>query len=1213
MLVPIQEQAEHHTMAVFTVTTNADVVNANDGVLSLREAITQANASAVADTITFSASVATSLFVSVGTFANPAGFEIKAAGGALTINGDVDDDGQADIALNNGFGTKFTINQGANLTLVGVDFVNGNSQATPAEGGANQGRGADSTVPAGPATIAGGYAVDLDGDNILDGNEKDRALAYFGQDALDNTPAGDGAAGGAGAKGEDRGGAIVNAGTLTLIRVGFGDNNAEGGRGGTGGQGGAGGFTFGGRAGIDGHVITDLIFFNNQKHPLWVEPGDGGDGGNGSAGGDGGDGGAGGAGGHAGGAILNQAGASLSLTDVVFGGRLVSGYIEEGNTAKGGNGAQGGAGGWGSAGGKGGEGGDDGYTSDSYELAFSYVDGNGQTVHLPEAQVVDPGTLYSGKAGVGGDGGAGGDGGDAGANGRGGSAAGAILNLGTLTGKAAVTDFNSASAGTSAATVSIGGKGAAGGAAGAGGLEYPDLYIIAFGTPQDDLVLPTRTNAASGAAGLAGFDGATGSVGPAGQASSGILTLASGTQSVASGDALVYLHRLSGSTDATDRISFNIIRVGDVGSTLTVHWRIVGTGAQGVTASDFVGGALPSGSVTLAEVTGYTLGGSYDRYYAGPPVTAAKSVTRVDVDLAAALAGELREGFRIDLTSVATSKPAVSATLGTAAVVGYVAGVAPAGPTAGPDSLAGGTGADSIAGLGGNDTLLGLGGNDTLNGGAGGDSMIGAAGNDFYYVDSALDRVVEAANGGIDTVISTITHTLAANVEKLILSGIGVIDGIGNTLGNTLTGNGAANRLSGGAGSDTLSGFAGADTLDGGAGSDRLVGGTQDDTYMVDAATDVVVELANQGIDSVRTSLASHTLAANVERLIATTGTAHNFAGNALDNAITGHNGADTLNGGGGNDTLDGGGGGDRMTGDVGNDTFLVNAATDVVIEGLNQGIDTVRTGLATYTLAANVETLVATTANAHSFIGNGLGNTITGLGGADTLNGGGGNDTLDGGAGNDRLIGGIGNDTFLAQTGDVVVEAPNQGADTVMATGGTAFTLGANLETLLLGGTVKTGTGNGLANTIAGNAAANVLSGLAGADQLSGLGGNDILIGGTDSDTLTGGAGADQFRLTSLADSTLAAPDVITDFTFVGGLPDRISLALIDADALLAGNQAFVYRGANFAGAAGDLRVQPGGGGLYVAAGDVNGDQLPDFAIVIQSATAPVAGWFIL
>ena len=82
--------------------------------------------------------------------------------------------------------------------------------------------------------------------------------------------------------------------------------------------------------------------------------------------------------------------------------------------------------------------------------------------------------------------------------------------------------------------------------------------------------------------------------------------------------------------------------------------------------------------------------------------------------------------------------------------------------------------------------------------------------------------MTENANEGIDTVHSTITYTLGANVEHLTLTGTTAINGTGNTLDNILTGNSAAN---------TLTGNAGHDTLDGGAGDDTLRGGTGNDTY----------------------------------------------------------------------------------------------------------------------------------------------------------------------------------------------------------------------------------------------------------------------------------------------------------------------------------------------------------------------------------------------
>jgi Ca2+-binding RTX toxin-like protein len=290
------------------------------------------------------------------------------------------------------------------------------------------------------------------------------------------------------------------------------------------------------------------------------------------------------------------------------------------------------------------------------------------------------------------------------------------------------------------------------------------------------------------------------------------------------------------------------------------------------------------------------------------------------------------------------------------------------------------------------------------------------------------------------------------------------------------------------------------------------------------------------------------------------------------------------------------------------------------VFEAANQGFDTLRTSLATLTLGANIEAVVATSAIAHRFTGNALDNALTGGAGSDTLAGADGADTLDGGEGIDRLLGGTGNDRYVTTAGDVVVEFAGQGTDTMVATSGTAATLGANLEALVLQGTtLLRGTGNGLDNLILGNGAANLLSGLVGIDVLSGGQGADTLVGGAGRDTLSGGAGNDVFRLLAASDSTAADPDRILDFTRGGaaGL-DRIDLRGVDADALAAGNQAFVFIGAaGFGGAgaasAGQLRVEQAAPGQWRAQGDTNGDGTADLQIDIASATAPVAGWFIL
>ena len=123
----------------------------------------------------------------------------------------------------------------------------------------------------------------------------------------------------------------------------------------------------------------------------------------------------------------------------------------------------------------------------------------------------------------------------------------------------------------------------------------------------------------------------------------------------------------------------------------------------------------------------------------------------------------------------------------------------------------------------GTDTLNGGVGADTLNGGAGNDKMSGGAGNDLYIVNASKDVVTELLNEGVDTVESSLAHTLGANVENLVLKGSGAINGTGNELANNLVGNGAANTLNGGAGDDII---------DGGGGNDSLIGGQGADTYL---------------------------------------------------------------------------------------------------------------------------------------------------------------------------------------------------------------------------------------------------------------------------------------------------------------------------------------------------------------------------------------------
>ena len=62
--------------------------------------------------------------------------------------------------------------------------------------------------------------------------------------------------------------------------------------------------------------------------------------------------------------------------------------------------------------------------------------------------------------------------------------------------------------------------------------------------------------------------------------------------------------------------------------------------------------------------------------------------------------------------------------------------------------------------------------------------MVGGTGNDTYIVDNASDVITEAASAGTDTVIASLTWTLATNLENLTLSGTGNINATGNAVAN---------------------------------------------------------------------------------------------------------------------------------------------------------------------------------------------------------------------------------------------------------------------------------------------------------------------------------------------------------------------------------------------------------------------------------------------
>lgn len=403
--------------------------------------------------------------------------------------------------------------------------------------------------------------------------------------------------------------------------------------------------------------------------------------------------------------------------------------------------------------------------------------------------------------------------------------------------------------------------------------------------------------------------------------------------------------------------------------------------------------------------------------------------------------------------------------------------------------------------------ITGTSGKNILDGGAGADTLSGGAGDDTYLF-GAGDTITELTNGGTDLVISSVTVTLADNVENLRL-GSGAING---------TGNASANLIYAGVGNNTLDGGTGLDTL----------------SYQYGATAGVTVAL-NVATAQTTGGSGSDTIS-NFE----------NLTGTRFSDTLTGTTAANTLIGGSGNDRLTGMGGNDVLDGGTGNDTYVVTTTTGVTFKD-TLGVDTLEVSsgfgnISTFSFLENV-TLTGTASNA------------TGNAGANILQGNAGNNILDGGAGNDVLLGGLGSNTLKGGDGDdtYIVNPANTlggsisdttGKDLLIFNDAAAFTttLPANIENFTAGtATVTNGvlgaiTVSTVDATVTGNLLNNVITGGTGANTLNGGDGNDVLSvgytigtttavkndrldGGLGNDSMFGGRGNDTYVVDSTAD----------------------------------------------------------------------------------------------
>lgn len=255
---------------------------------------------------------------------------------------------------------------------------------------------------------------------------------------------------------------------------------------------------------------------------------------------------------------------------------------------------------------------------------------------------------------------------------------------------------------------------------------------------------------------------------------------------------------------------------------------------------------------------------------------------------------------------------------------------------------------------------------------------------------------------------------------------------------------------------------------------------------------------------------------------------------------------------------------GDEMYGGGGNDNYVVRHANDVVIEQLDAGRDAIYSDVS-YQLGANVEELWL---RKSGLIGHGSdqNNRLVGWDGDETLYGHGGNDLMQGEKGNDTLYGGDGNDDVRGGDGD---------------------------------------------DALYGEAGDDILFADAGNDALYGGDGNDVIEGGAGNDVLHGGAGTDQFRFRNSDFADGPTVDIIADFNRADR--DMLNLTLIDANTTTAANDVFRFVGAKaFSNSAGELRAEVIGDATHVY-GDVDGDGVADFTIVMQGLTDVTARDFWL
>ncbi len=460
------------------------------------------------------------------------------------------------------------------------------------------------------------------------------------------------------------------------------------------------------------------------------------------------------------------------------------------------------------------------------------------------------------------------------------------------------------------------------------------------------------------------------------------------------------------------------------------------------------------------------------------------------------------------------------------------------------------------------------------------------------YSATDLGMIVDLAKGFAQT---NIDDGAQFGIEhgSMLLSGIENIIGGAQVANDLFSGDAGANRIDGGAGDDTIEGRGGADRLIGGDGFDIV-------TY-AQSASAVTIDLtreAQTGGD------AAGDMISGFERI----------EGSRNGDVLRGDSAVNSLIGGKGNDTLEGRGGADFLDGGEGFDTVSYASATT----GVQVFLWDSQYGQEGDAEGDNLNSIEAVIGSAHD----------------DVMIGSGGDNILDGGRGNDIINGFSGNDTVDYsrfsfedvgfRSGVNVSLAERRASEGIFEDAtidGERISLFHEVshDTLTLIENVSGSqgedriTGDYRDNRLDGNNGNDVLSGGSGSDTLSGGAGNDTLSGGAGKDRLDGGAGNDTYVFTSRAEMPVfngAAfdPDRIVSFDDSLTVNDIIDLSAIDANELIAGNQAFFFDNGNGVVETGELIFgvfnDPDNSGRLVSTlfADVTGDGNADIGLAFGS-----------